>query len=362
MRGIKFIGFIGLILLNSCQVEDAKYKDLSDGLYVDIQTDNGDILLSLDYENAPITVGNFVSLAEGTNTRVTDSLIDKPFYNGMIFHRVISKANGDSNDFMLQGGDPLRNGTGGPGYKFADEFPADSVGRLMLRHDKPGILSMANSGPASNGSQFFITLSPQSHLDGKHSVFGEVVAGQDLVNSTKVNTVMNKVVIVRKGNSAKSFNAFKVFDKQFQEIDVRKEKFLSKMEKYKADAKELSSGLKIYFEKKGDGPKPNVGSSILIHYAAYFTDGELLATNYKDVAEECLKYNPKASYEPFPNIYSMEAQLVQGFKEGLQEMYYGDKAILFIPYHLAYGEFGGSGVPPKTDLIFELEMYPASKK
>jgi cyclophilin family peptidyl-prolyl cis-trans isomerase len=361
MKILKFVGIIGLILLYSCQAEDAKYKDLSDGLYVDIQTNNGDILLSLDYENAPITVGNFVSLAEGTNMRVTDSLIDKPFYDGMIFHRVISKANGDSNDFMLQGGDPMRNGTGGPGYKFVDEFPADSLGGLLLRHDKPGILSMANSGPSANGSQFFITLSPQHHLDGKHSVFGKVVEGQDVVNSTKVNTVMNKVVIVRKGSSANNFNAFKVFDKQFQELDDRKGKFLSKMQKYKSEAKELSSGLKIYFEEKGEGPKPNIGSSILIHYAAYFTNGELLATNYKDVAKEYLKFNPKASYEPFPNVYSMEAQLVQGFKEGLQEMYYGDKAILFIPYHLAYGEFGGSGVPPKTDLIFELEMYPKSK-
>lgn len=362
MKKLKFVGVIGLIFLYSCQVQDAKYRDLSDGLYVDIQTDNGDIILSLDYENTPITVGNFVSLAEGTNMRVTDSMRGKPFYNGMVFHRVISKANGDSSDFMLQGGDPLRNSLGGPGYKFVDEFPADSLGGLLLKHDKPGILSMANSGPSTNGSQFFISLSPQPQLDGKHSVFGEVVKGQDVVNSTTVNTVMNKVVIVRKGRAAKSFNAFKVFDKQFQKIDDRKEGFLRKMEKYKAEAKELSSGLKIYFEKKGEGPKPNIGSSILIHYAAYFTDGELLATNYKDVAEKYLKYNPKVSYEPFPNIYSMEAQLVQGFKEGLQEMYYGDKAVLFIPYHLAYGEFGGSGVPPKTDLIFELEMYPANKK
>jgi peptidyl-prolyl cis-trans isomerase A (cyclophilin A) len=362
MKNLKFVGILGLIFLYSCHGEDAKFKDLSDGIYVDIQTDNGDIILSLDYENTPITVGNFVSLAEGTNMRVTDSMRGKPFYNGMIFHRVISKANGDSNDFMLQGGDPLRNGTGGPGYKFADEFPVDSLGRLLLSHDKRGILSMANSGPFSNGSQFFITLSPQLHLDGKHSVFGEVVKGQDVVSLTKVNTVMDKVIIVRKGSAARSFKAFEVFDKQFQEIGDRKEGFLRKMEKHKAEAKELSSGLKIYFEKKGEGPKPNIGSSILIHYAAYFTDGELLATNYKDVAEKYLKYNPKVSYEPFQNIYSMEAQLVQGFKEGLQEMYYGDKAVLFIPYHLAYGEFGGSGVPPKTDLIFELEMYPANKK
>ncbi len=361
MRVFKFVGILALLFLYSCQVEDPKYKHLGDGIYADIQTDNGDMLLSLDYKNAPITVGNFVSLAEGTNKRVTDSMKGKPFYDGKIFHRVISKSNGDSNDFMIQGGDPLINGTGGPGYKFADEFAVDSIGKLLLSHHKPGILSMANGGPASNGSQFFITLSPQLHLDGKHSVFGEIVKGLDVVNSTKVNTIMNKVVIVRKGSDAENFKAFEVFDAQFLSIEERKEKFLNKIEKFKIEATELPSGLKIYFEKKGEGPKPTIGNSILINYAAYFTDGQLLATNYEDVAKEYLKYNPKVQYEPFASVYSMEARLVQGFKEGLQEMYYGDKVMLFIPYHLAYGEYGGSGVPPKTDLYFQLEMYPFSK-
>ena len=362
MRIVKLIYFLSVILMFSCETENVKYKGLNDGLYADIQTDNGDILISLDYQNTPITVGNFVSLAEGTNTMVTDSMVGKPFYNGMVFHRVISKANGDSHDFMLQGGDPLRNNLGGPGYRFIDEFPADSTGGLLLKHDKPGVLSMANSGPSANGSQFFIILTPQHHLNGKHSVFGQVIEGQDIVNSTKVNTVMNKVVIVRKGRSAKKFNAFNAFNKQFQVIDEKKEEFVKKMKKYEAEAKELPSGLKIYFKKKGEGPKPNIGSNIRVHYAAYFSDGDLLATNYKDVAESYLKFNPKVNYEPFPSVYSMEARLVQGFKEGLQEMYYGDKAIIFVPYHLGYGEQGGRGVPPKSDLIFELEMYPANKK
>ena len=362
MRVTKLAIFIMGLLVVSCNSLDVKYKDLPEGLYADIQTNDGDIIVILEHEKTPLTVANFVSLAEGTNTKVTDSLKGKPFYDGLTFHRVISAANGNSNNFMIQGGDPLANGRGGPGYVFKDEFPKDSIGNLLLKHDAKGVLSMANPGKASNGSQFFILLSPKPHLDGKHSVFGHVVSGQEVADSLKVNTVINKIVIARVGRDARNFDAVNIFADEFKKSDKLKSEYLSKIDKYREQAEELPSGIKIHFTKKGEGEKPAIGSDIRVHYAVHFTDGSLLATNYKEVAQKYGIYDAKLekqkAYEPFPSKYSMEVRLVQGFKEGLMQMKFGDKIVLFVPSHLAYGAQGRSGVPPNTDLIFELEMYP----
>lgn len=365
MNVTKLAVFIIGLLVVSCNTLDVKYKDLPEGLYADIQTVDGDIIVELEYKNTPITVANFVSLAEGTNTRVTDSLKGKPFYDGLIFHRVISFANGDNNNFMIQGGDPLANGLGNPGYKFKDEFPQDSLGNLLLKHDAKGVLSMANFGKASNGSQFFILLSPKPHLDGKYTVFGHVVSGQEVADSLKINTIIDKIVIARVGKDARNFDAVNTFTDEFKKSDKLKADYLSEMAKYREKAKELPSGLKIYLTKKGEGVKPRIGSDILVHYEVHFTDGSLLDTNYKDVAQKYGTYDARRDkqkgYEPFPSKYSMEARLVQGFKEGLMQMKYGDEAILFVPSHLAYGEQGRNGIPPNTDLIFKLEIYPKNK-
>lgn len=365
-RLVILVSFI--LIFSSCEEKlDEKYKSLPNGLYADVQTENGDIITNLDFINAPITTANFVSLSEGTNNRVVDSLKGKPFYDGLTFHRVISKANGNNKDFIIQGGCPFGTGAGNAGYKFIDEFPRDSIGELILKHNTPGVLSMANfSGPSTNGSQFFITMVPAPHLDGKRTVFGKVIEGQEVVDSMKQGTVINKVKIVRIGKEAKNFNAPKVFNSHFRTSDKVKSKFLKRALKNKSQAEELPSGLKIFFINKGEGEKPGIGSNILIHYAAYFTDGSLLATNYREIAKKHVIYNPEVDkqkgYEPFPSKYSMEAALVQGFKEGLLKMRYGDKVMLFVPSHLAYGKQGRPGVAPNTDLIFEIEMYPKIKK
>ena len=175
-----------------------------DGIFAVMETTKGDIVINLFYKQTPLTVVNFVGLAEGR----LDAAKGKPFYDGLKFHRVISKANGDEQDFMIQGGDPRGNGTGGPGYTFPDEF-VDT-----LKHSKPGILSMANSGADTNGSQFFITIVPTPWLDGKHTVFGEVIAGQNIVNTIKQDDVIKKITIVRNGEEAKKFSATQAdFDK-----------------------------------------------------------------------------------------------------------------------------------------------------
>jgi peptidyl-prolyl cis-trans isomerase A (cyclophilin A) len=198
--------FISLLALTACtQIDDFMQKlSLDDGLYAEITTNRGAILVKLTMEETPMTVANFVGLAEGAiKNRAKEAGV--PYYDGLLFHRVISKANGDAQDFMIQGGDPTGTGAGGPGYRFADEFhPA-------LKHDRPGVLSMANSGRATNGSQFFITIVETPWLDERHTVFGHVVEGMEIVNTSMTGDVMQRVKIIRVGAAAGNFNAATTF-------------------------------------------------------------------------------------------------------------------------------------------------------
>ncbi len=355
-----------VIALTGCK---SQYTELGDGLFADIQTTKGDIIVKLEYEKTPVTVANFVSLAEGTNPFVSDSLKGKPYYDGIIFHRVIK-------DFMIQTGDPTGTGRGNPGYKFRDEFD-DS-----LKHDKKGILSMANSGKATNGSQFFITHKATPFLNGKHTVFGHVVEGLNVVDSIAnvetsqewatqdkplVDVKMNKVQIVRNGKSAKDFDAVQVMSDYFKEeedrlaaFDKMKSDFTEEIAQQKEEAKELPSGLKIFKLEEGDGEKPKTGQQVNVYYAGYLEDGTLFDSNYEEVAKKYDMYDERrkqdGGYQPIPMDYSPDAQIIAGFKEGLQQMKVGDKARLFIPSHLGYGPQGGGPIPPNADLIFDLEI------
>lgn len=363
MKVIKSIVLVILISIISCK--SAKYNDLDDGIYADVQTDRGDILLKLEYEIVPITVSNFVSLAEGTNAYVDEAYKDKPFYDGLKFHRIVE-------DFMIQGGDPRGNGSGDPGYKFEDEFVTDEDGNIKLSHDGPGILSMANSGPDSNGSQFFITHKETKFLDGRHTVFGHVVFGQEVVDSMQQNDVIQKIEIIRIGKEARAFDAATEFNTYFERIEEKqklaqqakeklKEELVQFVKDHEADAIELPSGLKIISINKGNGEKPVIGSKVDVFYAGYFTSGDLFDSNIQEIAESYGKYDRRRAqmngYKAIPMDYSPDAALIPGFKEGLQQMNYGDKVMLIIPSHLAYGEQGAQGViPPNTDLLFQLEI------
>ena len=368
MKGIiKITLFLFFAVISACK--STSYPNLDDGLYADIQTDKGAILLQLEYEHTPITVANFVSLAEGNNSYVAEKHKGKPFYNGLKFHRVVD-------DFIIQGGDPLGIGSGGPGYQFEDEIPTDENAKILLSHNKAGILSMANSGPDANGSQFFITHRATLHLDGRHTVFGHVVEGQSVVDSIAKDDVMNTIKIVRIGKEAKQFDAPQVFGSYFRKLEEEakekleitqkaKDNFLKTKGEYEAKAETLSSGLKIYFIKKRDGEKPNVGGKVYVHYAGYFLSGDLFDSNIKEVAELFNKYDKRredgGGYNPVPMDYSPDAKLIPGFKEGLQQMKIGDKTMLFIPSHLAYGPQGYGPIPPDTDLIYELEIVDIAK-
>jgi cyclophilin family peptidyl-prolyl cis-trans isomerase len=352
-----------IVLLISCY--SSSYSNLDDGLYADIQTDKGSILVQLNYEDTPITVANFVSLAEGTNKYVAKKFKGKPFYDGLKFHRV-------KKDFLIQGGDPLGTGRGSPGYIFEDEFPTNDDANLLLPHDKAGVLSMANSGPDTNGSQFFITQKEMSILNGVHSVFGHVISGQQVVDIIAKGDVMNTIEIIRIGDAAKKFNASRVFSDYFKSLEKeaknRKENikqakfdFLKLLDKAKHNSVVMLSGLKIYFINKKEGKKPRIGSKVNVFYAGYFETGELFDSNRKEIAKLHGKYSKKreerGGYKPVVMDYSPDATLISGFKEGLRQMRVGDKAILFIPSHLAYGTHGhGQIVLPNTDLIFELEI------
>ena len=368
MNLIKLAFLILTLSFTSC--ESKKHNNLEDGLYADINTDRGNILLKLEYENTPITVANFVSLAEGTNTYVEEKYKEKRFFDGLKFHRVVD-------DFMIQSGDPRGNGSGNPGYKFEDEFTMDDNGELLLTHKSAGVLSMANSGPDTNGSQFFITHKETSFLDGKHTVFGHLIQGQAVVDSIKQDDLINKIEIIRVGNDAEDFHAQEVFNSYFSEIEERKKIQQEKMNVVKAellkmieDNKEnivtLPSGLKYIKLKKGDGEKPEIGSKVSVYYAGYFTTGDLFDTNVIEIAKLYDKYDHRresgGGYNPIPMDYSPDASLIAGFKEGLQQMGIGDKVLLIIPSHLAYGDQGSRGViPPNSDLLFELEIVDQVK-
>ena len=355
-----------LAICLSLGCKSSKYSELGDGIYADIKTTQGDILLELYYQQTPVTVANFVSLAEGTNPFVSEEYKGEKFYDGVIFHRVMK-------DFMIQGGDPLGSGMGSPGYKFKDEF-VDT-----LKHDRKGILSMANPGPNANGSQFFITHKETPWLDNRHTVFGEVVSGIETVDSIAnipvaeanrpvTDVVMNEVTIIRKGGEAKKFDAVQVLSDYFEEerekeaaLAAKKEAFAMELARQKEQATEMPSGLLVLTLKEGDGGKPVNGQSVLVNYAGWLADGTLFDTSIESVAAdfgrlEEIRSLHRGVFAPSKMVYSPEARLIAGFKEGLLSMEVGDKVRLFIPPHLGYGPQGSGPIPPNADLVFDLEM------
>lgn len=357
-----------------------KYNELEEGLYAEFDTNMGAMVVKLSYEKTPITVANFVALAEGNHPDVDSIFKNRPFYDGLIFHRVI-------NNFMIQGGDPEGTGRGGPGYKFPDEFDT------TLMHNKSGILSMANSGPGTNGSQFFITETPTPHLNNKHTVFGEVVLGLDIQDSiSNVETgvadrpisdiIIKKLNIIRKGEQAKNFNAVNIWNIELSKLieeNKRKEKenerirleniaigkqkatdFLPTLKKYKSRSIKQANGLRVLYLNKGSGIEPKQGDTVKLYYELYDPNANLIDSNSREIEEQYGRFSSeketRGRYNPMPMILSNDAPMIQGFKNAVEQMRVGDKIYVHIPYQLGYGEQGSGIIAPKQDLIFIISM------
>jgi peptidylprolyl isomerase len=340
--GIGFVLFFSLAGIGVAQTGDAA---LGEGLFARISTARGEIVVRLEYQKVPLTVCNFVALAEGKMTAAGG----RRYYDGLTFHRVISRANGDTQDFMIQGGDPLGNGSGGPGYRFPDEIDPS------LKHDKPGILSMANAGPNTNGSQFFITIVPTPWLDGMHTVFGQVVEGQNVLNRIRQGDRMDRVTIIRNGAQA---NAFRADQAAFDALRLNAESAAAARTRVQRDADialidrkypgavRAPSGLRWIREKAGTGPKPARGSTAVVNMKGFFLSGESfdnsdLTGGARDI--------PVGNYIP-------------GLDEALMDMSAGEKRTVIVPPELAFGDrelkdqAGRVVIPPNSFLVFEIEL------
>jgi peptidyl-prolyl cis-trans isomerase A (cyclophilin A) len=306
---------------------------MENGIYAKFNTAKGSILVKLTHELTPGTVGNFVALAEGNLENKVKPQGTK-YYDGLKFHRVIP-------DFMIQGGCPLGTGTGDAGYKFDDEF------HPSLKHDRPGVLSMANAGPGTNGSQFFITHVPTSWLDRKHTVFGHVVEGQEVVDAIAGNDILETLDIVRVGDEATKWNAVEAF-RTFEGSRAKREaaeKAAAEeaMEKLAAGFDKTDSGLRYQFIQKGNGKKAEAGKTVSVHYSGSLENGKVFDSSY-------------ARKKPIEFPLG-RGQVIAGWDEGIALLQVGDKARFVIPSFLGYGAQGAGGViPPNATLIFDVEL------
>ena len=306
------------------------------GLFATLSTSKGEIKIQLEFEKTPGTVGNFVGLSLGL---ISNSIkpLGEAYYNRLKFHRVI-------NDFMIQAGCPLGTGTGDPGYKFDDEFHNE------LKHDRPGVISMANAGPSTNGSQFFITHVETPWLDNKHTVFGNVIDGMDVVNSISQNDEIISVKINAVGDKAKAFDAAKAFEdfnkSKADRIKKEKENELKMLKDLSKGFSKTSSGLLYKFEKENNSHKPSNGNKVKVHYKGMLLDGTVFDSSFK-------------RNQPIEFTLGV-GQVIKGWDEGISLLGIGDKASFIIPSDLAYGASGAGGViPPNATLIFEVELISA---
>jgi peptidylprolyl isomerase len=330
------IGGFLLVLMTETALGAPGDAALGNGLFARISTNRGDIVVRLEFQKTPLTVCNFVALAEGK----MNAAKGKPFYNGLTFHRVIS-------NFMIQGGDPLGNGTGGPGYRFPDEFDPS------LKHDGPGVLSMANAGPGTNGSQFFITHVATPWLDGKHTVFGRVVEGQAVVNAIKLGDRIERVTIIRNGPSASAFKADQAaFDELLgtfaasaaSKVKAQRDADLALIDRKYPGALRTPSGLRYIIQKEGSGVKPQPGKTVRVIYKGMFLDGTVFDAS--DV------HGPPLEFQ------AGTGKVIPGWDEAVLDMKAGEKRLVVIPPELAYGSRGaGNGaIPPNSFLVFEMEL------
>lgn len=356
---IKFyLALLSGLLLFSCS---SPYSELDDGLYAEFETSKGDFIAQLHYEDAPMTVGNFISLAEGIHPLADKSYENKKFYDSLIFHRVLK-------DFIIQGGDPRGNGRGGPGFEFPDETNEDYT------HER-GVLSMANNDREgskipfdnlgeTNGSQFFILLDSSPHLDGLHTIFGKVIKNEyvlDSISEVKVNNAnrpvdkvyIQNVNIIRKGANAENFDAIEAFNtgieahkSKLEEEALERERWI---EEFAKGFESTESGLRYKINKTGkNGKSPKPGDILKVHYEGFLTDN----TKF----DSSLDRGQPLEFE------LGVGKVIPGWDEGLQLLKKGEKARFVIPPHLSYNDRVAGPIPPYSILIFDVEIIEIRKK
>ncbi|GHT59418.1 peptidylprolyl isomerase [Spirochaetia bacterium] len=328
------IGGLLLVMMSGTAFAAPGDAALGNGLFARITTNKGDIVVRLEYQKTPLTVCNFVALAEGK----MDVARGKPFYNGITFHRVIA-------DFMIQGGDPLGNGTGGPGYQFPDEFDSS------LKHSGPGILSMANAGPGTNGSQFFITHVATPHLDGAHTVFGRVVQGQDVVNAVRQGDRIETITIIRNGPEAAAFKADQAtFDNLLRNAgasaaaraQARRDADIAQINTKYPNTQLTPSGIRYIIQKEGKGEKPAAGKTVRVAYKGTLINGTVF---------------DGSDFHGGPMSFQAGVgKVIKGWDETVMDMKVGEKRVAIIPPELAYGERGVGPIPANSFLVFEMEL------
>lgn len=340
-----FLAFYCTFSLIACKNDN--HSNLDDGLYANINTNYGDFLAELYFKEAPMTVANFVSLAEGSNPKVSEKYQGKKFFDSLVFHRVVD-------GFVIQGGDPNGDGEGGPGYEFPNEV------NKTLSHGSKGVFSMANAGPDTNGSQFFITLAPRPDLDGGYSVFGQTVEGQEIIDSIgkvevdtmdkpKEDVYIKTVEIIRKGKEANDFDAPKVFEEEIEKRDAEEkadqEKIQKELDELAEGYKETDSGLRYKIEKENpDGEKPRKGQTVHVYYKGMLQDSKVFDERSKEEGEDPISFEVGIG------------RVIPGWDEGLQLIREGEEARLIIPPHLGYGPAGVGPIPENAILIFDVTL------
>ena len=335
MRIISVKRFASICLL-AALIVSCKASNLPAGLYARLTTSKGDIVIKLEYEKAPLTVGNFVGLAEGR----LDASKGKKYFDGLSFHRVVP-------DFVIQSGDPKADGTGGPGYEFSNEIAAD------LKYDAEGVVGMANAGPNTNGSQFFITMKATPQLDGGYSIFGKVIEGMDVVKKIVQGDKLVKVEIIRSGSAAKSFKADQAA------WNSRQAPLAEALKKTAADtrAKDLAmvkqkwpdlvpdaDGIYQKTIKAGAGATPTTGQTVSVAYKGMLIDGRVF---------------DQSDFHGGPVDFQVGVgRIIAGWDKVVMQMKKGEKRMVIIPPELAYGSRGTPGGPiaPDSFLAFEIEL------
>lgn len=336
MRKIAVLFLLLLVSVTSCSAQKEE-------LLASIETTKGTIVLQLFFEEVPLTVSNFVGLANGIFAEENESLSKKgKYYDGIVFHRVVP-------GFVIQGGDPTGTGSGGPGYSFTDEF------HPKLKHDKKGMLSMANSGPGTNGSQFFITLDATPHLDGKHSVFGQVKEGMDVVESIEQGDAMQSVTVKATKGTARQFlkniswENFNAMRKENEEERKKEEeaqlaKIVSEIEAETPELQKTEDGIYVQEITPGTGKKVQEGDTVQTHYELrLYGEDKIIDSSY--ARKQPFEFKPGAK------------QVIAGWDAVVQTMSEGQKIRAVIPPELGYGSRGAGGViPGNAFLDFTIEL------